>query len=254
LNDANFGVGHLEFTGNIELFVPKFKILMRLSDSEDFLGHISFALDGLYCRVSTRQQFAVLPPSYVLEFENAVAGRGLEWSELHIRVDPHADGSVSITALSAIASPYDQDLIDSGGRVLVSAINRKVGETFVFSNAIAIGYLPTSYGINPVANVFKLAEDGSKVLVTEYRNPVCKVVTVQSLELYATDYWPADSAPRHNRLMNVLFVGGHVQQMGVGIPMAQPDPHTIHPGILIQRNEYWLPTGLQQGPPNEWGF
>ncbi|HYV38028.1 MAG TPA: DUF1559 domain-containing protein [Gemmataceae bacterium] len=105
----------------------------------------------------------------------------------------------------------------------------------VISNDLAVsvhfwltgGDVPASYGVNPNAQKFDLANDAQKVLAMEYDWAV----------VGAGEAWPPAASSRHGGVLNVLFLDGSVR----GMSQVEIDPR-----VDTIRNEYWLPWNLRE--------
>jgi prepilin-type N-terminal cleavage/methylation domain-containing protein len=222
--------------------LPDAKIFVRESIFVDtYQLSIPFALDGSRMQVSSRTP--ATPPSYALEVEAAGVGRGgtvsYDWNDLVIRVDPDLkDGSITVTAVLAISSPYSFDLYDSNGQLLVYDFGPNSNNTYKFQTAAAEAGPSNSYGCNSIVEAYSVTEDGGKVLICEYKKSVINVVNTRigNRSYFGTDLFTQFCAARHSGYLNVLFVRGDVQDM---------EPTTLNPRNRLTQNEYWRPNSNQ---------
>jgi prepilin-type N-terminal cleavage/methylation domain-containing protein len=218
--------------------IPNAKLYMRESIfAETFQLAIPLAENGTRCRLSTK--VAAAPPSFGLEIESAGSDRNWDWNDMVMRIDPKPDGTVTITAVQEISSPYVYDLVGPNGEVLVMDFRSSKNAKYDFPPSANV---KTSYGVNSMAQYFSLTDDGNKCMVVEYRKIVCEVVTNTSVKppKFRKDHWPTDCAPRHGNTMNILLQDSAVKSVG----FMDIDPRPIN-----LRNEYWLPQAYQYQDP-----
>ena len=106
------------------------------------------------------------------------------------------------------------------------------------------------YAVTPQAQFFKKDSDSDKVLVTEYFfvSPAATTSTVAQpdgtfrevvLNVFGVNRpnWATNCAPRHDKMVNVLFRGGDVQSMF---------PQAIDTAVDAHYKQYWKP--IAPGP------
>jgi prepilin-type N-terminal cleavage/methylation domain-containing protein len=145
----------------------------------------------------------------------------------HTSVGLNSDGTLTVIRSGSGAAGQD----DAGDVVLISPL-------LVAAKAIEPPALPLSpaipptfsYGVNNAAQYFGPTDQTPKVLALEYKQLVANVVGVGG-----SDFWPAECAPRHHGMLNVLFADTTVREM---------TPSDIDPRVNEIYKAHWLPQVL----------
>jgi len=179
---------------------------------------IPFEKAGVRCRsASTANVPLTTPGSYGLEFEDA---NDFDFNDLRIRIEPNADGTVTVTPVSKDAG-YTFDLLGPDGTVLSS--NFRPG-----SSAATFPNKPSSYGMTNKSDRLRRS-DSNRILAIEYKTPNANVAGPSASGLPS---WTTNVAARHKNTLNVLFFGGHVETRA---------PDEIDPRITALQNTLWRP-------------
>jgi len=109
--------------------VPEAQLFVRDSSVNASIGlYIPFATDGLRCRLSSREQDKLTTPtSYIVETEAAF---NWDWNDLDLLVEPQPDGSIRVTGLRRVSSPFTFDLVGPNGETLSPTFSTGSSYTF----------------------------------------------------------------------------------------------------------------------------
>ena len=143
-----------------------------------------------------------------------------------ITVNLNSDGTLSV--IPSVNAGAGQD--DANDVVLISPIKGS-GKAIDPPPAPSPPIAPTvSYGVNNAAQYIGATDQSPKVLALEYKQLVANVVGAG-----ASDFWPAECAPRHHGRLNVLFADSTVRDM---------TPGDIDPRVNEIYKAHWLPQVL----------
>jgi type II secretory pathway pseudopilin PulG len=149
----------------------------------------------------------------------------------------YKDSGIEIVFTTANESAYKVKplqfaLLDANDDVLADVFSP--GQTFVFSPGVKLPPAdvddPGGYGVNVKASKFSNYEDGSKILVVEY-----KAWNANCVGDSHTDFWPRMSAVRHYGMLNALLRDGSVQCYS---------PDEINAEDIYLNRQYWQPAAL----------
>ena len=137
-----------------------------------------------------------------------------DFNDTICKTQPINDFEVQITSIS-MESGLTHDLVGPQGTIIESMLpgDSAVVEYFVGK---------TSFGVNNRVAHLKVDGDGNKIILAEYLKPIANVVQPGNTD----NYW--DYAPRFHPggIVNVLFVGGHVEsRLATAIDPTPQDQH-----------------------------
>ena len=166
--------------------------------------------------------------AWIAELETTPPPSNWDWDDLVLLIDPQGNGTTKIT--------YFQG---DGG---MGSTSNFAGETFdvldanmnpVASNilwgASCFGLDSTaSYAINGQAHRLGV-DDCNKILALDYDVTIAHLVAPNQTGLPT---WAKDVAPRHNKMVDILFWDGHVETRAVV---------DIDPNVAALADQYWIP-------------
>ena len=198
-------------------------------DVEDFTVYIvnnrrSIPLEpGPWCWIGDSdfcQQFADMqvtnPDAYFIGFEDLRYNTPFDGIVL---VEPLAEGGSRLTHVGGHPHAYRHQLKGPTGELLANPFDK--GFTWEVHGA------DSSYGGN--SRMGKFQTDGKKILMLEYMKPVANVVGPNAVGI--VDFYD-NVAPRHNGMLNVLYVDGHVEAT---------TPQAVDPTDPFIHDNKWCP-------------
>ena len=198
-------------------------------DVEDFTVYIvnnrrSIPLEpGPWCWIGDSdfcQQFTDVqvdnPDAYFIGFEDLRYNTPFDGIVL---VEPLAEGGAKLTHVGGHPHAYRHQLKGPTGELLANPF----GKGFVWE----VHGVDSSYGGN--SRMGKFQTDGKKILMLEYTKPVANVVGATAVGRIG---FYDNVAPRHDGMLNVLYVDGHVEAT---------TPQAIDPTDPYVHDNNWCP-------------